>query len=73
MSEFSSSTSGANLLAFYRTTEETVDSLSFTIPHLDAAGNEFRKFNSAVITSVIDEIKCSLDAKICQVETLFIF
>jgi len=49
------------------------DSLSSTILLRDAAGNEFRTSNSSVITTVIDEMKRTLDAKVREVETLIIF
>ena len=44
------------------------DSLSSVILLRDAAGNEFKTSNSAVITSVIDEMKRTLDAKVREVE-----
>jgi hypothetical protein len=34
----------------------------------DAAGNEFKTSNSSVITSVIDEMKRTLEAKVREVE-----
>jgi len=34
----------------------------------DAAGNEFKTSNSTVITSVIDEMKRTLDVKVKEVE-----
>ena len=46
------------------------DSLSSIILLRDAAGNEFKTSNSAVITSVIDEMKRTLDVKVREVETL---
>jgi len=46
------------------------DSLSSVILLRDAAGNEFKTSNSAVITSVIDEMKRTLDVKVREVETL---
>ena len=49
------------------------DSLSSTILLRDASGNEFKTSNSAVITSVIDEMKRTLDAKVREVETLINF
>ena len=45
------------------------DSLSSIILLRDAAGNEFKTSNSAVITSVIDEMKRTLDVKVREVET----
>jgi len=45
------------------------DSLSSIILLRDAAGNEFKTSNSAVITSVIDEMKRILDVKVREVET----
>ena len=44
------------------------DSLSSTILLRDAAGNEFKTSNSAVITSVIDEMKHTLDEKVRDCE-----
>jgi len=44
------------------------DSLSSVISLRDANGNEFKTSNSAVITSVIDEMKRTLDAKVHDVE-----
>ena len=44
------------------------DSLSSVILLRDAAGNEFKTSNSSVITSVIDEMKRTLEAKIREVE-----
>jgi hypothetical protein len=49
------------------------DSMSSTILLRDAAGNEFRTSNSAVITTVIDEMKRTLDSKVREVETLINF
>jgi len=49
------------------------DSLSSTILLRDAAGNEFRTSNSSVITTVIDEMKRTLDSKVREVETLINF
>ena len=49
------------------------DSLSSTILLRDASGNEFKTSNSAVITSVIDEMKRTLDSKVREVETLINF
>ena len=49
------------------------DSMSSTILLKDAAGNEFRTSNSAVITTVIDEMKRTLDSKVREVETLINF
>jgi hypothetical protein len=46
------------------------DSLSSVISLRDANGNEFKTSNSAVITSVIDEMKRTLDAKVRDVEEL---
>ena len=46
------------------------DSLSSIILLRDAAGNEFKTSNSAVITSVIDEMKRTLDVKVREVEVL---
>ena len=46
------------------------DSLSSTILLKDGAGNEFRTSNSTVITSVIDEMKRTLDVKVREVEEL---
>ena len=45
-----------------------VDSLSSVISLRDANGNEFKTSNSAVITSVIDEMKRTLDVKVRDVE-----
>jgi hypothetical protein len=44
------------------------DSLSSVISLRDVNGNEFKTSNSAVITSVIDEMKRTLDAKVREVE-----
>jgi ribosomal protein S4E len=44
------------------------DSLSSVIMLKDASGNEFKTSNSAVITSVIDEMKRTLDVKVREVE-----
>ena len=49
------------------------DSMSSTILLKDAAGNEFRTSNSSVITTVIDEMKRTLDVKVREVETLINF
>ena len=49
------------------------DSMSSTILLRDAAGNEFRTSKSAVITTVIDEMKRTLDSKVREVETLINF
>jgi hypothetical protein len=46
------------------------DSLSATILLKDGAGNEFRTSNSTVITSVIDEMKRTLDVKVRDVEEM---
>ena len=46
------------------------DSLSSVISLRDANGNEFKTSNSAVITSVIDEMKRTLDVKVHDVEEL---
>ena len=46
------------------------DSLSSVILLRDAAGNEFKTSNSSVITSVIDEMKRTLDVKVRDVEEL---
>jgi hypothetical protein len=46
------------------------DTLSSTILLKDGAGNEFRTSNSTVITSVIDEMKRTLDVKVREVEEL---
>lgn len=46
------------------------DSLSSVISLRDANGNEFKTSNSAVITSVIDEMKRTLDTKVRDVEEL---
>ncbi len=46
------------------------DSLSSVISLRDANGNEFKTSNSAVITSVIDEMKRTLDSKVRDVEEL---
>ena len=46
------------------------DSLSSVILLRDAAGNEFKTSNSSVITSVIDEMKRTLEAKVREVEEL---
>jgi len=44
------------------------DSLSSVILLRDAAGNEFKTSNSTVISSVIDEMKRTLDVKVKEVE-----
>ena len=44
------------------------DSMSSTILLRDSAGNEFKTSNSAVITSVIDEMKRTLDTKVRDCE-----
>ena len=44
------------------------DSLSSVILLRDGAGNEFKTSNSSVITSVIDEMKKTLDLKVREVE-----
>ena len=44
------------------------DSMSSVISLRDSNGNEFKTSNSAVISSVIDEMKRTLDAKIHDVE-----
>ena len=44
------------------------DSLSSVILLKDANGNEFKTSNSAVINSVIDEMKRTLDVKVREVE-----
>ena len=44
------------------------DSLSSVISLRDANGNEFKTSNSAVISSVIDEMKRTLDMKVHDVE-----
>ena len=46
------------------------DSLSSVVSLKDANGNEFKTSNSAVISSVIDEMKRTLDVKIHDVEEL---
>ena len=46
------------------------DGLSSSIQLRDAAGNEFRTSNSAVINTVIDEMKRTLDSKVREVEEL---
>jgi len=46
------------------------DSLSSVVSLKDANGNEFKTSNSAVISSVIDEMKRTLDVKIRDVEEL---
>jgi len=46
------------------------DGLSSSIQLRDAAGNEFRTSNSAVINTVIDEMKRTLDTKVREVEDL---
>lgn len=46
------------------------DSLSSVISLRDANGNEFKTSNSAVISSVIDEMKRTLDVKVRDVEEL---
>jgi hypothetical protein len=45
------------------------DSLSSVVALRDANGNEFKTSNSAVVTSVIDEMKRTLDIKIHDVES----
>ena len=49
------------------------DSMSSTIMLRDAAGNEFKTSNSAVITAVIEEMKRSLDTKLREVESQISF
>jgi hypothetical protein len=44
------------------------DGLSSVVMLKDAGGNEFKTSNSAVIVSVIDEMKRTLDAKVKEVE-----
>ncbi len=44
------------------------DSLSSVILLRDAAGNEFKTSNSSVITSVLEEMKKTLDQKVREVE-----
>ena len=44
------------------------DSMSSTILLRDSAGNEFKTSNSSVISSVIDEMKRTLDGKVKEVE-----
>ncbi|MBK5215114.1 MAG: hypothetical protein JJE55_15825 [Flavobacteriaceae bacterium] len=44
------------------------DSLSSVVSLKDANGNEFKTSNSAVISSVIDEMKRTLDVKVRDVE-----
>lgn len=44
------------------------DSMSSVISLRDASGNEFKTSNSAVISSVIDEMKRTLDSKVHDVE-----
>ena len=44
------------------------DSLSSVILLRDAVGNEFKTSNSSVVTSVIDEMKRTLDGKVKEVE-----
>ncbi len=46
------------------------DSLSSVIQLRDAAGNEFKTSNSSVITSVIEEMKRTLDVKVRVVEQI---
>ena len=46
------------------------DSLSSVILLRDAAGNEFKTSNSSVITSVIDEMKRTLETKVKEVEEM---
>ena len=46
------------------------DGLSSSIQLRDAAGNEFRTSNSAVINTVIEEMKRTLDTKVREVEDL---
>jgi len=45
------------------------DSLSSVVALRDANGNEFKTSNSTVVTSVIDEMKRTLDIKIRDVES----
>lgn len=45
------------------------DSMSSVVALRDANGNEFKTSNSAVVTSVIDEMKRTLDTKIRDVES----
>jgi len=44
------------------------DSMSLTILLVESAGNEFKNSNSLMITSVIDEMKRTLDGKVKEVE-----
>jgi ribosomal protein S4E len=44
------------------------DSLSSTIHLRDGSGNEFKTSNSAVICTVIDEMKRILDLKVRDIE-----
>ena len=46
------------------------DGLSSSIQLRDAAGNEFRTSNSAVLNTVIEEMKRTLDTKVREVEDL---
>lgn len=49
------------------------DSLSSVVALKDAAGNEFKTSNSAVVAAVVDEIKKTLDGKISEVEQKIVF
>lgn len=49
------------------------DSLSSVVALKDAAGNEFKTSNSAVVAAVVDEIKKTLDGKIAEVEQKIVF
>jgi len=42
--------------------------MSLTILLVESAGNEFKNSNSLMITSVIDEMKRTLDGKVKEVE-----
>ena len=52
-----------------QTSNSSADSLSSVILLKDAAGNEFKTSNSAVIASVIDEMKRTLDTKVREIES----
>jgi len=49
------------------------DYLSSPIVLRDARGNEFSTSNSSVITTVVEEMKRTLDSKVREVETLINF
>ena len=58
------------LTRFFDSIESEFYVISSTILQKDGAGNEFRTSNSTVITSVIDEMKRTLDVKVKEVEEM---